>query len=362
MKITESAVSLQSQHASVSLRNTQSSLRAWVGDSRPDFEGSHRLPQGNDGVRLTLSDAARAQMTHHTPRGESVKSAGSVKEASDDAQISPRQRVLMEMVAAMTGREVKVFNPRSLQTPAADAVVVPAPANGAAPSAPAAAQSAGWGLEFDATERVVEVEGTRVSAQGVVKTADGQQISFTLQLDMSRAFASETSVSIRAGDAVRKDPLVINFNGTGAELTDAQYEFDLDTDGQAENIAFVSGGSGFLVLDKNADGQVNDGSELFGPASGDGFADLAQYDLDGNQWIDENDAVYSQLQVWQRDASGKDSLSTLAQNGVGALFLGRVASPFSVNTATNQTLGLVRSTGVFLYESGQAGTLQQVDL
>ena len=89
---------------------------------------------------------------------------------------------------------------------------------------------------------------------------------------------------------------------------------------------------------------------------------MKQYDQDGNHWIDEGDAVYSQLRVWQRDASGKDQLTSLAQNGVGALYLGSVVSPFSINTASNQTLGQVRSSGVFLYESGQAGSLQQVDL
>ena len=179
---------------------------------------------------------------------------------------------------------------------------------------------------------------------------------------MSRAYVEETSVSLREGDAVRKDPLVINFDGSGAQLTDMQFAFDLDVDGQRENIAFVSSGSGFLALDKNGDGKVNDGAELFGARSGNGFADLAQYDQDGNQWIDENDAVYNQLRIWQKDASGQDSLRTLAQAGVGALHLGQVASPFSINTATNQSLGLVRSSGVFLYESGQAGALQQLDL
>ena len=155
---------------------------------------------------------------------------------------------------------------------------------------------------------------------------------------------------------------MINFGGAGVELADTQFAFDLDVDGQQEKIAFVAGGSGFLALDKNSDGQINDGSELFGTRSGDGFADLAKFDQDGNQWIDENDAVYRQLRVWQRDASGQDNLTSLAQSGVGALYLGRVASPFSVNTAANQTLGQVRSSGVFLYESGRAGSLQQVDL
>ena len=68
------------------------------------------------------------------------------------------------------------------------------------------------------------------------------------------------------------------------------------------------------------------------------------------------------LHVWQRDAAGADQLKTLEQAGVGALYLGNVASPFTVKTASGQTQGQVRSTGVFLTESGQAGTLQQVDL
>ncbi len=37
------------------------------------------------------------------------------------------------------------------------------------------------------------------------------------------------------------------------------------------NIAFATGNSGFLAFDKNADGMINDGSELFGPESGNGF-------------------------------------------------------------------------------------------
>ena len=42
-------------------------------------------------------------------------------------------------------------------------------------------------------------------------------------------------------------------------------------------------GNAFLSLDKNSDGIINDGSELFGAASGNGFADLAKYDEDGNE-------------------------------------------------------------------------------
>ena len=61
-------------------------------------------------------------------------------------------------------------------------------------------------------------------------------------------------------------------------------------------------------MDRNGDGKINDGSELFGTKSGDGFKDLASYDADGNGWIDENDAIFSQLKIWTKDEDGKDKL------------------------------------------------------
>lgn len=56
-------------------------------------------------------------------------------------------------------------------------------------------------------------------------------------------------------------------------------------------------GSGFLALDRNQNGVVDDGSELFGTQSGDGFAHLALYDQDSNGWIDANDPVFDKLRI-----------------------------------------------------------------
>ena len=123
-------------------------------------------------------------------------------------------------------------------------------------------------------------------------------------------------------------------------------------------------GSGFLALDKNGDGKINDGSELFGTRSGNGFADLAVYDEDGNGWIDENDEIFDKLRVWSKDKDGKDVLKTLKEADVGAIYLGSTNSQFSLtDKKDNEVLGAVRSTGIYLKEStGMAGTVQQVDL
>ena len=80
------------------------------------------------------------------------------------------------------------------------------------------------------------------------------------------------------------------------ELSDQTFYFDLDADGEEEEISMLKG-SGYLALDKNEDGIINDGSELFGTGNGDGFADLARYDEDGNGWIDENDSILSLIHI-----------------------------------------------------------------
>ena len=180
---------------------------------------------------------------------------------------------------------------------------------------------------------------------------------------MARQYREDSSVSLRLGDAARQvDPLVLNFSGNAAQLSDQRFAFDLDARGGQEQIASLAPGSGFLVFDRNGDGVANDGSELFGPTSGDGFSELAALDGDGNGWIDEGDAAFGQLRVWTPDASGKGELATLAAAGVGALSLTHVATPFDLKTDDNQMLGQIRSTGIFLQENGSAGTMQHVDL
>lgn len=208
-----------------------------------------------------------------------------------------------------------------------------------------------------------EAEQTQFSTVGTVKTADGREINFNLGLSMSRRF-QEYVQTTSAGEFVQlTDPLVINLDTNMTTLSDQKFEFDLDCDGVKDRISQLGGGNGFLALDKNGDGIINDGSELFGTKSGDGFADLAQYDEDGNGWIDENDAIFEKLLIWAKDENGKDELYTLKEAGVGAMCLQRAETDFALNSLkNNQTNGRIRSTGIFLYENGNVGTMQQLDL
>lgn len=210
------------------------------------------------------------------------------------------------------------------------------------------------------TETHTENEQTNFKAQGKVTTADGRKIDFSVDLTLQRSHSEQSSRQLINGKLV--DPLVINLDGQQVTLREGSVSFDLNSDGQTEQIHFVNQGSAFLALDKNGDGNINNGNELFGTQSGDGFQDLAAYDDDQNQVIDENDAVFSQLRLYNKDANGNDQLTTLAESGIGAIFLNNTATPFSLKDGQNQLQAQVRSSGVFLYESGKAGAVQQVDL
>ncbi|MGN0155644.1 MAG: hypothetical protein ACI39N_00215 [Lachnospiraceae bacterium] len=207
-----------------------------------------------------------------------------------------------------------------------------------------------------------EQEETSFSTTGTVRTADGREISFNLDVGMSRSFA-EYYKEENVGVAAMCDPLVINLDDSIAGLSDQKFYFDLDMDGAAEEISTLKRGNGFLALDQNNDGVINDGSELFGASSGDGFADLARYDEDKNGWIDENDSVYQKLRIWVKDETGEDRLYTLKDKNVGAIYLGNRDTDFTLRSAQNGNVnGAIRKTGIFLYEDGAAGTISHLDI
>lgn len=122
----------------------------------------------------------------------------------------------------------------------------------------------------------------------------------------------------RCEGEINKSPIVIDVAGNGFRLTDMPngVRFDLANTGTKEQTAWTDAGSddGFLVLDRNGNGTIDNGAELFGnftpqpaPPYGvarNGFLALAEYDKTSNGGyddgvIDRNDAVFISLRVWQ---------------------------------------------------------------
>lgn len=207
-----------------------------------------------------------------------------------------------------------------------------------------------------------EAESTTFATSGIVRTVDGRDINFNMEVSMSRAFTASIN-SLEVESYIKTDPLMINLDTDIGSVSDQKFFFDLDADGKEDEISFAGKGSGFLALDRNGDGKINDGSELFGTKSGDGFKDLAAYDADGNGWIDENDAIFSQLKIWTKDEDGKDKLISLKDADVGAIYLGNADTQFSLKDDDHKLNGEIKKTGIYLHESsGEVGTVNHVDL
>jgi len=139
-----------------------------------------------------------------------------------------------------------------------------------------------------------------------------------------------------ASVAAKVDPLIFDLNGDGIRTTsldDSTAYFDLDGDGFAEKVAWVGDGDGLLTLDRNGDGMVTNGQELFGDRTRlingeyatSGFEALREFDDNNDGKIDAKDNVYSKLKMWQDinhdGLSQSEELKSLADLGIVSIDL-----------------------------------------
>src|SRR5690606_16890563 len=128
-----------------------------------------------------------------------------------------------------------------------------------------------------------EYEYSSVDIAASITDADGNQRDLALSVVMERRY-EETAFSVLRQQGVLTDPLVLNFGGP-AQLGSATVNFDLDSDGSAEALPSLVSNSAYLALDRNGSGVIENGQELFGVQTGDGFAELATFDEDANGFI-----------------------------------------------------------------------------
>ena len=205
-----------------------------------------------------------------------------------------------------------------------------------------------------------------LSISATIKGSDGVSKKLDLNIKMSETFLSNLQINSKGQGASQNkdkviDPLVIDYEGSGTELSDMKMEFDLDSDGTKDQISTLKKGSGFLALDKNNDGKINNGNELFGTKSGDGFADLKQYDENKDGKIDKNDPIYEKLRIWTPNQNGEGQLVGLGQKGIGTIFLNPKESQEAMRGTNGDLLGIKQKTSGFQREDGSLGNIHHID-
>jgi len=341
MKVQESEVSFMSSHQKSHKLYESESLQMW----NKKEDAPQRFLQGD---RLELTDEFKK---FHNARGGVVK----LEDESVQETLDPKLMAIVRALEALTGRKIDISFMHDLKSQKSAQITDAKQQNDDD------RELLGWGIDYSYEKTEIRKESLEFSASGNVKTADGKSIDFSLAFSLKQELHTHESLSFKAGDALI-DPLVLNFGSDVVTIGDVKHKFDLDLDGRSEEFSFVGSGSGFLALDKNKDGIINDGSELFGPIKGNGFEELLAYDDDNNGWIDENDEIFEELVIWTKDANAAEHLFSLKDKDVGALYLGREKTAFEFRGNNAELNALMRESSIFLKESGGVGTLQELDL
>jgi Ca2+-binding RTX toxin-like protein len=149
------------------------------------------------------------------------------------------------------------------------------------------------------------------------------------------------------------DPLIVDLDGDGVETVskDVGIVFDHDGDGHKAGTGWVSKDDAFVVLDRNKNGKIDNGSELFGvntllsngKLAGNGFEALADLDSTNDGVFDSQDDLYGEVRLWQdRNQDGisqADELLSLAAAGIVSIKVSGAASTNGDNGNIISNLG-----------------------
>lgn len=263
-----------------------------------------RVPDDGDAV-ITLSDGARQALRQ---ADQALASARAFNQSGFGRGLARQLKEFLQETYVLLG-----LSPDKAEKEAGRVAGRTAePVQAFADAVPARAASQGLSMTELSISVKVETLDLRVSTE-----------SGSFSFNSTRIELSISMTHISTGEQVMQDPLAIDLDGDGISTVglDKAVRFDLNGDGRAERTGWISGGDALLALDRNDNGVIDDGTELFGDANGhsDGLAALGDYDANGDGVIDDQDPVFGRLKLLFADGS----LKSLGEVGLARLDIGR---------------------------------------
>ncbi|GAB2934956.1 hypothetical protein [Rheinheimera gaetbuli] len=209
------------------------------------------------------------------------------------------------------------------------------------------------GQRLATTEWELGYQAVQANFSGQLQMQDGSSVSFNFELSMQVSWARYSYI-----EQPLQDPLIVSLDNSPAKLTDSHTDFDLFNNGTAVQLPQLAAQQFYLAYDRNNDKQVNNGAELFGPQSGQGFAELAAFDDNGNGFIDPGDDIWQYLYLWRP----KQDLLTMAEAKLGAFSVSSAATPMPLLDKQQQKQGEIQRSGLAFTEDARPVLVQQIDL
>jgi len=179
--------------------------------------------------------------------------------------------------------------------------------------------------------------------ENVVSNSDVQTAEVELSVEIS-----VVEGDIQLVQKNQTDPIIIDMDGNGFSLTSAEdgAEFDINADGNLDKTAVTKDGDGMLAVDKNNNGIIDDGKELFGDQNGsaDGFMELARYDGNKDGLINDKDDIFKDLKILRfikkSDGTYEQKLNSIYSTGIKAIDISR---PFKTSEINGENVITKRS-------------------
>jgi hypothetical protein len=184
-------------------------------------------------------------------------------------------------------------------------------------------------LDYQILRRTLMIDEAEAQASpDSTAAAPSEPAAVTAQVSAFQELAAQRQLELNVSfnpEPQQTDPLVLDIAGNGFTTSglSRSVRFDLDGDGRLDQISVPTADDALLALDRNGNGRIDDGRELFGDQHGaaNGFAELGKYDDNGDGRIDARDAIFERLSLLRFDAQGRQSSQTLSQAGVSAIEL-----------------------------------------